>query len=348
MNESKEVVHHYVAVYRVENLTPLGANEDDIIIFEDNDRKISVKQVSDLDSHVITLDKSLSVKSLLFKGLFSEEDLSLQQKIEAETKAIRESRDKISKTGGCVVIQIASSAHLSYKKTLYRETKDFDICLEGQISDDFSHKNNSVVNAVLIGLKTASDSLSKYEKVRSGSYLVQTSGKICFNSAIKLGSVRAVISAPVARDLTHIQKTIGGLIKDDKLDLSLSFYSLSLDIKSDILREFLFSWTALELLIHKIFPEYNIWSKTDIFIRSVFPSYKNNVKRNVFAKFKIIANSVEDDESSKSDIVDFRKIYKTRNDIIHGNIFFDEDVVKNNKSNLLFKKYLNKFLDSRL
>ena len=124
---------------------------------------------------------------------------------------------------------------------------------------------------------------------------------------------------------------------------------------NDKLRRFISGWSALEILINKVFSEYE-----KLFIQNLigtaptghtqryFDRIRNVMqgKYRITDKFVILVACLGDNESIESDIESFEFIKEKRDSLFHGNVI-DESSLPINEIVILLKKYLARHIDKK-
>jgi hypothetical protein len=125
---------------------------------------------------------------------------------------------------------------------------------------------------------------------------------------------------------------------------------------TDKLRRFISGWSALEILVNKVFSEYE-----KLFIQNLIGTaptghtqryfdrirYVMQDKYRITDKFVIVVACLGENESTESDIDDFESIKEKRDSLLHGNLI-DESSLPINETIRLLKKYLSRHIDTKV
>jgi hypothetical protein len=156
------------------------------------------------------------------------------------------------------------------------------------------------------------------------------------------------VSSPLNEvQLERIAKDIALILKAENLERVVRLYTQSLDRATDNYRSFIAAWSALEILIRKIFPTYQRLLSVELQKVSQAPglhayldrvSEVMNGRHNIADKFSIISVFL-DDEGKPDEMKTFRGLKDVRDRLFHGEEI-PEETLPTGEVQRLFDKYL--------
>ena len=192
------------------------------------------------------------------------------------------------------------------------------------------------------------------EKVSSGIYFIDSNEKPLYSLTFQGGRARAIVSKTIDFEKEkEISKLIGLSNENKQLKTPFRLLTQSLETTQDELRAFIFAWTALEILVNKIFTTYE-----EKFISNVIDDQNSHGvnqfltrikdvmkdKYRITDKFSLMASFLSDEATE--DIELFKSMKKIRNDISHGNEFNEETLPVENARKLVAKYLMGHMLSS--
>ncbi|WP_169709590.1 hypothetical protein [Deferrisoma camini] len=326
--------YKYIVIYRFEGISPSNLDEDKPV-YQDDERGINVILTADINRHCLLIDTGLACASLLLRGMFGGEKIQdLPIAIDAEVTKIQEKRVSTSKTGAYVVIIIDGRAELDIKENLHRETEHFRICFAAIDKELIRKQHRETINAIVASLAIATGPEYHAEKVASGIHFIDENGKPLFSYTFQGGRVREILSKPVSSDKEcEINKVISLFISNPTLKTPVRLVTQSLETTQDNLRAFMSAWSALEILVNKIFPIYE-----EKFISAISDDHNSHGVGNFLERIKVVMKDkyrLTDKFSLiasflSSEIADdielFKRMKQLRDDIYHGKEFDEEDL----------------------
>ena len=113
------------------------------------------------------------------------------------------------------------------------------------------------VTALIASLCIAFPGSRRTEKPTEGVYLLDGSKKVIHPSSPELGQVSVYVSKPIEQRTVEATRRYAGALADSShLDRVCDLFTQSLDAEHDDFRRFVLGWTALEILVNKIFRDY--------------------------------------------------------------------------------------------
>jgi hypothetical protein len=274
------------------------------------------------------------------------DDTALPSKIE-EIQAERKSKIM----GQAVLIVEAQGDTEASLREPYREFDEFIVTFEA-IDEDNVEKlvkvHRSDIEAMKVALALESEVPLKFYKLSSGVYFTDEGDKTIYSISFSVqGS--AFSSAKLTSDGANRISTRYNLLRQARdMDKLKQLFSLMADYENTPLLAFISGWTALEILINKLFNIYKevLTNEEDPSVRKEFIKRKNkNIKeadeytlmdKFILSVLKLFPNDVEDDCEQ------FSKLKKLRNSI-HNKEFSEPHLPVSELATFL-RKYLHAYM----
>lgn len=277
-----------------------------------------------------------------------------QLELENHINRIRENRKKQLGTSEALVF----IAEGEVEADLSRPSVDrgdyilgFDVVSKEQITESLSTE----VNAILTGLcLSAEHEALQLRRLDGDVYLVGESDKPMYSLGISISGEAYSSRQTTDEVVEKTRKHSLSLPIDSSLSRVYKLYIQGVSRENDALRRFLFSWSALEILINKVFSEYE-----KLFIQNLLGTdpinhtqrYFDRIrdvmkgKYRIMDKFIVIAACIGKD-SVETNIEEFGKIKNIRDTLLHGEIMDEKSLPVAETVRLLWK-YMRYHLDAK-
>lgn len=337
----------YLTAFKVRGLVH-KSDTPDLVLYAGSEPTIKVTITGDLTSHLSYIDRQLALAFMLFKGMFGDPiPDEFQANLQAQTESIQREREKALAEAGAVVIEIRGPLQGEVREPV-RRIDDYVVCFDAFDKKELSTSLQSQVSAVLSAMRMGANSEYRFESISSGSYAVADDGRIVHSLSIEGGQVDAYVSMPLSpNQVSEVAEDIDLVRRTRSLERVVRLHTHSLDRKTDRFRAFVSAWSALEILVAKIFPVYQAKLEAELAAISGAPglrAYLDRIasimkdKHNITDKFAVVSMYL--DNKLNSDEVDvFRRLKKTRDSVSHGEDVPDNDLPTEDVQRM-FEKYL--------
>ena len=326
----------------------LKPGDPDVPLIETQDGKLSVFMTGSLDKHYQILDRQTALAVMLLSGRIKQplpSDFSDQ--LSDHIEVVQKQRSE-SAGAGIVVVQIRGEIE-AVVSDHRRDIADFILCFDAFDKKALSSQLQPTVASALAGLRIGADSDYEYEPIGSGSYLITEDGLIVHSFSAELGSLRAYVSSPLNDEqIERVKKSIELLNRSGELARVARLYAQSINRGTDNFRAFVSAWSALEILVGKIFPGYQRELASQLEKVSVAPGLKAYLtrvadvmsgKHTLTDKFSVIAMFL-DEAHDPAEIETFKRLKKIRDQLSHGEDLPDESL-PTMEVQKLFEKYFS-------
>jgi hypothetical protein len=331
-------------------------DDPDITLFRGQDPETRVFITRRLDDHWRILDRHSALVSMLGRGLLGQAvSADVSRDLQREIEALRQRRAKSLARDGILVIEICGDVAAVVREPLQR-IDDFVLCFDAVDKKALSGVLEARIASILAAVRIGGGRPYELNRVAAGSYLVAADGKVIHSVSFEAGAVTAYPSSPVGdSEAQRIHEDINLVLQDQQLARPIQLFARSLDRDMDALRTFLSAWSAMEIMIGKIFPSYQARVMAELVNISAPPGLAHYVKRiaevmqskhTLSDKFAVVSNFL-DEEKDSGDIARFRSIKKIRDRLSHGADVSDASL-PNRELQTLFEKYLRNHLRRRL
>ena len=344
----------YISAHCVQGIAhPIG--EADITLYEDRDAGLLVLLTSNAIPHLALLNRHMGLMWMMVRGMIGDPIApDFPDLLAAETEKV--DRQVLDSIGGhpVVVIQIESDVEAAIPQTA-REILDFIVCFDAFDMKALKSKVSSRVAAILTAIRLGVAESLEFRRVSGSSYLISDDGRVVHSSSVEFNPGRAYVSSRLSElQRGRVELDIPLALKAGSLERVLRLYAQSLDTSTDNYRAFIFAWTALEILIGKLFPTYKQLLATQLRTVNNSPglhAYLNRVatvmdnKNNLADKFSVLTMYL-DDANVEDEVHVFRELKKVRDRISHGEEV-DEVTLPTRDVQRLFDKYIRNHLRSK-
>lgn len=329
------------------------AGEPDLTLFENSARGIRViLTATNVNAHLGLLNRHAALLSMMMQGMIGNplpEGFS-ERLVEQTARVERQRLDSIG-TDPVIIIELKGDIDAVIPSDAW-EIQNFLLCFDAFDKKALRDHLQSEVSAVLTGLRIGADARYEFRSVANGSYLTTEDGRIAHSASLEAGALGMYISSRLtAAQLAQVASDIALALNAGGLERVIRLHAQSLDKATDNYRSFIASWSALEILIGKLFPTYQSLLAAELRTVSQAPglhAYLDRIadvmgdKHSLTDKFSVL--SVYLDEERRTDAIStFRALKKVRDQLSHGEDV-REDALPTQDVQRLFEKYLRNHL----
>ncbi|MGH7429801.1 MAG: hypothetical protein ACREJ4_15805 [Candidatus Methylomirabilaceae bacterium] len=233
-----------------------------------------------------------------------------------------------------------------------REVGDFVLCFDALDKKVLSAALQPRIASVLAAVRIGGAGSYELRRVGSGSYLLDPDGKVIHSFSLEGGEVTAYVSYPLREEqVVRVQEDIELILANQQLTRAIQLFAHSLDRDTDALRTFLSAWSAMEIMIGKIFPSYQARLVSEFAKVSTRPGLTRYLERiadimkdkhSLGDKFAVVSIFLDEQDQS-GDIARFGRIKEIRDRLAHGEEVPDASL-PNRDLQALFEKYFRRHL----
>jgi hypothetical protein len=270
------------------------------------------------------------------------------EQLSHQIDAVRRQRSETLAGAGIVVIKMCGDVDAAIGEAR-RDIADFVLCFDAFDKKALRSKLQPTVVSALAGLRICGRGDYEFEAISNGSYLVTDDGRVVHSFTAEFGSLRAYVSSPLTDEqIARVRESIGLLNRSGDLARVARLYAQSIDRGTDNFRAFVSAWSALEILIGKIFPVYQRQLASQLATVSVAPGLKAYLtrvadvmsgKHTLTDRFAVISMFL-DEAQDPEEIANFKRLKKFRDRLSHGEDIPDESLPAIQVQKL-FEKYLS-------
>jgi hypothetical protein len=251
-----KVKFRYTAIFALQGVS--WGSEGDREIAVDESSGVRVVLTSDPDKFAFEGDRSLAVATLMLGSLFSDQSTDDQRRdrVSGQVERIQQSRrDRLG--GYAALVFVAEGEVESFHPSNERETHEFAVCFDAADKEEIKRRFEDSVAAVLTAVSLALPGLVGFVKLKDSVVFERSDGKPLYSYTFTTGPVRAIVSSkPESKALDEIGCLFDRLRQESQLNRVQRLVRSSFDDEQDRLRAFLAAWTALEILVNKVFAGY--------------------------------------------------------------------------------------------
>lgn len=329
---------------------PVGAA--DITLFDDQAKGIRVLLTADAIRHLHLLNRHLALLFMMFHGM-NGDPLSdeFPEQLTAETAKVARKRLDAIGNDPVVIVELSGDVDAQIPATA-RVIQDFLLCFDAFDKKALKARLQSEVSAVLTALRTGTGEELEFREVSDGSYLLADDGRVVHSVSFEGGNLGMYVS----RRLTEVQHAqvavdIKLALEAGSLERVMRLHAQSLGNATDNYRAFVAAWSALEILIGKLFPIYQRLLANELRAMSQSPglhAYLDrvaavmDVRHSLSDKFAVLSVYL-DDAQVKDEVRSFRGLKTVRDRLSHGEEV-EETALPTKDVQRLFDKYLRNHL----
>ncbi len=348
---------NYVAVWKLRGANRLVAKQTTVVLASSSEPEITASVTADPEPHLCHIDRAGALATLLLQGLFApEKDNTPEERLAAGIEAVQARRAK--QTGKGVFLVFAGKEHVPSREPVsQRDTKEFAVCFDAVDKEAVRSKFRPFVDATLTacGLSLAPQADRQVEKIGEIVYLDDAENrKPIYSFTVSSGGARVSQSTPMTEDeISAAGPRVSALMADEAMARPVSLLQLSFDQRTDALQAFIAAWSALEIFVNANFKAIyeGRWfsvmeSGAPGAATPVFERFRDVMrdKYRLADKFLIIA-AVLDPEDATVDDQEFRRLKKSRDDLLHA--FKTPTQLPTDAVQKLLLKYMKSHLDRR-
>jgi hypothetical protein len=302
------------------------------------------------DSYLYEHDLALKIAEALLAGLFAAEAISdLDNWLANKIGLLQQSRK--DRFGNRPYLIFGRESDEDVTLDLHREFDTFVVCFDAIDKRRVQQESAAMISRLLASVALHIGDVDGYDKVAESVTLKREDGKTVFTFSPSAGGVK-VITENIPTDIQDkISASYDAMEHNPVLERTINLMSFSVEQHQNRFRAFVASWTAMELLVNKLFPDYErglFGQLTDTESeaeRSYFARISEVMrdKYRLLDKFALVALSLSPD-TADGDLQCMKQIVEIRNDLVHKHSVRDEQLPLESLQQLL-RKYMAKYLD---
>ena len=318
--------------------------------------------VSPTSRHLLTLDPdgllevvdkrhALGRLSLVgFTGAKSIVDSGEQ--LAAEVDAIR--RERRARTGGSPILfsEIRGEFRLFGPMSLRKGRGGLWFTLDEIDLRALRNRHEDELNAMKVAVALEGEAPARLIPLSSGIHFTMSDGRTVFPLQFEISGEAYSSTALDESGVARISSRYGAIRANADLDSVERLFCAMCDVKGDKLKEFLFGWTAVEILIMKLFKIYDL-SKLEALNKNVQPRLRLELERRaatlparnfkVVDKFIVVTMVLLHDAPGEGTYESYRKfceMKELRDHIFHGQAFSIQDLPVNEVAGILHRYFV--------
>jgi hypothetical protein len=337
----------YIAAFKIRGLIHVP-DRGDVEIYADTRHKVRALLTENVHGYCYELYRARALGFILLKGFVGQrEPDDLKKEIEIEINRIQEARDKDMNGSEVLVFTAEGDADADFSRPS-RESDDFILGFDVIDKSVIIERHRTQVSAALTALFLSSNhDIIQVTQFGGDAYLTNEHQKPIFSLSFA-GGGEAYSSIRTGDDVVdEAQKHSRVLAVEKSLSKVNMLIVQAISAENDGLRRFIFAWSALEILINKLFSEYerrfveNLLGAepqkhTEKYFKRIRDVMKD--KYRLMDKFIVLSACLSQDET-EVDMKDFASIKEKRDDFFHGKSV-NEEALPTAKTLGLLKKYL--------
>lgn len=240
----------YVSAWKVVGGINMAAADAARVLHEDDNCRITLTGTP--DEQLAIIDKGSAAASLLLRGLFNAQKFpDPAAAIASEMADIRAQRMAKSKTVTVLVIEAFGTCEATIGKS--NEVDGLLLAFDAIDKTAIRERHKEMIASAKLAVAFESAPPSRLTKFAEGIYLNDRSGRTVYSLTFQMNA-RGYISSKVTDEAAkRISERIVSVGLRDELRSVCRLYAQTAENEDEPLKAFLFSWSALEILIAKLF-----------------------------------------------------------------------------------------------
>lgn len=339
---------HFTALsaYKVRGIVQ-KADSPDLSIYNDTATGLRATITGDLNRHWNVLDRQSALASMLLQGQIQEPlDDHFNENLSTHIDTIRKQRTELGGGDAALVVEVQGEVEANLPE-FTRKVEDFLLCFDAYDKKALYAKTQSQVSSVITALRIGGSGRFEFETIGHGSYLSTDEGTVVHSYSMEMGTPSVYVSSPLTdAQIIRVADDINLILKSGDIERVVRLHAHSLGKASDNFRAFIAAWSALEILIGKLFPIYQGLLSLDLRKVSAAPglrAYLDRVASVMEGKYSLtdkfaVMTVFLDDEGKADEVNTFRNLKKFRDRLSHGESIPD-DTLPTREVQMLFEKY---------
>lgn len=329
---------------------PVG--EPDVVLFDDRAKGIRVLLTSDAVPHLHLLNRHLALLSMMLRAMIGTPLAGdFPDLLTGEIAKVEHQRREATANDPVVVVEITGQVEAKVPANA-RDVQDFVLCFDAFDKKALKTRLQSEISAVLTALRLGTGEPLEFRLLADGSYLVADDGRVVHSASAEAGGVGMYVSRRLSEgQRAHIATDMALALKAGAIERVMRLHAQSLNKATDNYRAFVAAWSALEILIGKLFPVYHRLLAEELRAVNQSPglhAYLDRVasvmgdKYNLADKFAVLTVYL-DDARGEDEVRIFRELKRVRDALSHGEDV-EEAALPTKDVQRLFDKYLRNHL----
>jgi hypothetical protein len=309
----------FVAVFCIYGMT-MCLGQGDVTIYRDG--AVHVYLTPETQAPLTIIDRqqalgTMALHTLIGQPLEGEPKEVLKKQIQQSVEA----RQQRYKNSGFVVIEVDDKIKVTLPDKCDR-LDDYRVCFDAYDKEALNQNVHPNISSALSAVRLAGNAEFLFERVTSGSYLVDDQGHIVHSISLSGGGDLTVSQGLSEEQILLMREFIITLRQAPELEQVLDLHSQSLNKQETKLKSFMAAWNALELFVFEVKPKYSArWlaerdnsATTGERLAELLSMPKTDSKlAKAFSKMTCYLGG----DSQIRDIGLFLKLIKTRNKLSH-------------------------------
>jgi hypothetical protein len=234
------------------------------------------------DIHSFEGDRSLAVANLMLQGIFQAEPVPVdfKQRVANAVEEIRTARKEQFGDNPFLVVVVEGEV-ASFSPSHEKDAQDFVLCFDGADKEAIRQRLQPAIDAIIACSTSVLDDVIAIKKVADPVVFLRDDGKSVYSYTFS-GSANAYVSKQIAeKQVQTIRQRYPAFAANNSLRRVQRLLKVSFETEEDSLRSFLAAWSAFEILVNKVFPEYE-----DRFFHSVLNDDQSEVQKKYLERIR--------------------------------------------------------------
>jgi hypothetical protein len=233
----------------------LPAGESAVTLLVPSEGTIGARLVNESDASITELDRRTAVANMLLDGIFRGATGDPEERLQAAQQSSAQHRNDNHGPGPYLVLDWSGTAE-TFAPSREVETEDFIVALENEKDGRPPGVPSDQADAILAALAVTAPKLFAAREATEGLFYRAASGKPIYPFRLR-GSASGYVSSPVDRaTLQTVQLWFDRITRQRTFERVVRLLNASFQSPDDPLRAFMSAWSALEILVQKLFTDY--------------------------------------------------------------------------------------------
>jgi hypothetical protein len=342
----------HIRAYAVRGLT-LPAGTDGVTLVDSSPDAFKVRLCGQSDPLLEELDRRIAVADVALDGAFGGSGTgTIEERLTIALAAERERRERLFGAGPYLLLERSGTVD-SFDTSHQVERSEFVVCLDGHPGRPARGVTDEIADSLIAAVAVTADAVLAVTPVGEATVFTRADGKTVYSLSLSMSGSGHVSSPITTEAIGEVPTWFDRLSSEPNLSRVVHLLVTSLALDDDRLRAFLSAWSALEILIAKLFSAYEA-QFFDAMASSSAPvgqrKYVGRIrevmkdKYRLTDKFALIASQL-DPSSSDADIESFARTKDQRDRLLHGDDIPERQFMIRDAQRLA-RKYLRLHLET--
>jgi hypothetical protein len=219
----------FLSAYEVFGIAQ-GTSDPDVVLFDSSNPKTKVIVTRQLSKYWPILDRHVALNMMLMMGFVGKplsDDFNVR--LEEQIRLVGDRRSKSIGSNGILIIEIQGDIDAEVKEPKHIND-DYVLCFDAYDKKSLHSQLQIQIAPILVAVRIGGSRNYELESIGSGSYLIDSEGKIIYSSSFESGNANAYVSSKLTiEQIARAQEDIKLLLGDKNINSVFKLFAHSLE-----------------------------------------------------------------------------------------------------------------------